>query len=86
MVEAIYLTVLVSLLAGFLIWEKIPRPIAVEFWCSTILVFIVCFGISLEIFDRFADRFKDGFLPYLPPVVPAYIFLLWRLRRIQQKR
>jgi hypothetical protein len=86
MAEAIFLAGLAGLLAGFLFWEKIPRPIAVEVWCNTILVYIVCFGISLEIFDRFADRFEEDILPYLPPVVPAFIFLIWRLHRIQRRR
>jgi hypothetical protein len=86
MVEAVYLFGLASLLAGFLFWKKIPRPIAVDFWVGTILVFIVCLEISMRIFDHFANRFLDGILPYLPPVVPACVFLAWRLQRLRRRR
>jgi hypothetical protein len=84
MVEAIYLAGMASLLAGFLFWKKIPRPIAVDVWCYTILVYVVCLEFSMRAFDHFANKFLDGLLPYLPPVIPAYIFLTWWLYRIRR--
>jgi hypothetical protein len=86
MVEAIYLAALAILLAGFLFWKKVPRPIAVDIWCGTILVFIICLWISLEIFGRFAGKFEEGIFPYLPPIIPMLVFLVWWLRRIRRRR
>jgi hypothetical protein len=86
MVEAFYLAALAVLLAVFLFWKKIPRPTCVDIWCSTILVFIICFWISLEVFDRFGNEFEEGLFPYLPPIIPALIFLVWRLRRARRHR
>ena len=86
MIETIYLAVLASLFAGFLFWKIIPRLVAVDFWVGTILVFIVCLEISMRLFDHYANKFLDGILPYLPPVVPACIFLVWRLQRFRRRR
>jgi hypothetical protein len=86
MVETIYLFGLASLLAGFLFWKKVPQPIAVVMWSYTIFVFIICLEISMRIFDHFANKLVEGLLPYLPPVVPACIFLTWWLQRIKRKR
>jgi len=61
-----------SLLAGFLLWEKIPRPIAVDVWCYTILVYIVCFGISLEIFARLPIDLRKDFFLFAPLIPPAF--------------
>jgi CHASE2 domain-containing sensor protein len=86
MFEAIYLAALAVTVAGFLTFKKIPRPTAVGIWCGTFLIFVVFFFISLQIFDRFANKYEDGFIPYLPPVIPALMFLIWRLRKIRPSR
>jgi hypothetical protein len=86
MVEAIYLALLAFLLAGFLFYEKIPRPIAVEIWCNVFLVFVICFFISLQLFNHYANKYEDGIWPFLPPIIPALGFLMWRLRRVQRRQ
>ena len=86
MAATIYLAVFASLLAGFLFMKKVPRPVAVDIWCSTILVFVIGFGISLAIIDHFSNRLSDGLVPFLPPLLPATIFLVWRMRKIGAKQ
>jgi hypothetical protein len=86
MVEAIYLAALAIILAVFLYWRKIPRPDAVRIWSDTLAIYVLSFFLSNLIFDHFANKFEDGIFPYLPPVIPAYIYLLWQLRRLRRNR
>lgn len=72
----IYLVILVTVLVGFLIWNKIPRKFIFEIVHFTIWIFVLFAFVSLRFFDD-----KKTLIPFFFPIIPCYFFVHWSLRR-----
>jgi hypothetical protein len=81
MLKTIFLVSIFVVLIGFLLWRRTPRLIAFEAVFISVWIFAIAFWITEEIFDKLDSNLLDGFVPYIPPIIPVIIFLVWFLSR-----
>jgi len=81
MLKTIFLVFLVALLVGFLLWRRTPRLIFFEVIFISGWIFAIAFWLTEEVIYKFKPDLLDGFIPYIPPVIPVIIFVAWFLPR-----
>jgi hypothetical protein len=84
MLKTLFLISLLGILVAFLLWRKTPRAIALETVFISGWVFAVSYWITEEAIYRLNSDLLDGWLPYLPPLLPVCIFVMWFLPRARK--
>jgi hypothetical protein len=83
MIVVVYLLSLVAVLVGFLRWRRVPRREAFDIVHVSVWVFIISSWFSLDAVYRYAPKFLDGLLPFVPPVIPVVLVVAYLLRRLR---
>ena len=79
MLKTLFLFCLVGALVAFLFWRRTPRSIFFGAIFFSTWIYAIAFWMTVGVLDRLSDNLSDGFLPYLPPLVPVAGFLAWFL-------
>ena len=81
--------VILLLLAGlvaFLVWRKVPRQHLFWILLMSAWIYALSFFLTLRGVDAIAPRLTEGFVPYLPPMIPVGVFVTWALHRVKVRQ
>jgi hypothetical protein len=79
MLKTLFLVSLFGALVAYLVWRKTPRAVAFETVFISGWIFAISYWITEEAIYRLKPALLDGCFPYLPPLVPVCIFVVWFL-------
>lgn len=77
------LFLLFAVLFAFLVWRRVPRQHLFWVLLMSAWIYALSFFLTLRGVDAIAPRLTDGFVPYLPPVIPVGVFVAWALHRMK---
>ena len=81
MLKTFFLICLALALVAFLLWRRTPRPIFFEAALNSVWIFAIAYWLTENLIYKLKPDLLDGFIPYLPPIVPVVVFLAWFLSR-----
>ncbi len=84
MIKTLFLVSLFGVLLAFLAWRRTPRRVAFETVFISTWVFAIAYWMTEVVINKFNPDLLDGFIPYLPPLVPMAIFVVWFLPRAKK--
>jgi hypothetical protein len=81
MANTILLICLLAVLVAFLLGHRLPRAFLVQAILLSAWIYAGAFWLTLGVVHKLKPEALDGFLPYLPPIVPVAAFIAWYLCR-----
>lgn len=84
MLNTLFLLAELGVLVAFLALRRVPRRVAFETVFISIWIFYLGYSITEEAIAKFAPNLLESVVPYLPPVIPVVIFVIWFLPRAEK--
>jgi hypothetical protein len=78
---AVFLFSLFAVIAGFVIWRRIPRPLVFAILLGSATTYALFFFAGLWVAHAVRPEFVDGFVPYFVPIPFVALYIFWTLRR-----